>query len=96
MPLSDDITVYPAHGAGSACGKNMQKETVDSLGNQKRTNYALNQPDKAAFVQEVTDGLTPPPGYFAMNVAMNKKDMKALIMYCYREAGPYHRKNLKK
>ncbi|MDE5492623.1 rhodanese-like domain-containing protein, partial [Elizabethkingia meningoseptica] len=66
-------TVYPAHGAGSACGKNMQKETVDSLGNQKRTNYALNQPDKAAFVQEVTDGLTPPPGYFAMNVAMNKK-----------------------
>ncbi|MCL1686535.1 MBL fold metallo-hydrolase [Elizabethkingia meningoseptica] len=73
MPLSDDITVYPAHGAGSACGKNMQKETVDSLGNQKRTNYALNQPDKAAFVQEVTDGLTPPPGYFAMNVAMNKK-----------------------
>ncbi|MEH7889358.1 MBL fold metallo-hydrolase [Elizabethkingia meningoseptica] len=73
MPLSDDITIYPAHGAGSACGKNMQKETVDSLGNQKRTNYALNQPDKAAFVQEVTDGLTPPPGYFAMNVAMNKK-----------------------
>ncbi|MHA7609815.1 MBL fold metallo-hydrolase [Elizabethkingia meningoseptica] len=73
MPLSDDITVYPAHGAGSACGKNMQKETVDSLGNQKRTNYALNQLDKAAFVQEVTDGLTPPPGYFAMNVAMNKK-----------------------
>ncbi|MCL1658763.1 MBL fold metallo-hydrolase, partial [Elizabethkingia miricola] len=73
MPLSDEITVYPAHGAGSACGKNMQKETVDTLGNQKKTNYALNQPDKATFVKEVTDGLTPPPGYFAMNVAMNKK-----------------------
>jgi len=73
MPLSDEITVYPAHGAGSACGKNMQKETVDTLGNQKKTNYALNQPDKETFVKEVTDGLTPPPGYFAMNVAMNKK-----------------------
>ena len=73
MPLSDEITVYPAHGAGSACGKNMQKETVDTLGNQKKTNYALNQPNKETFVKEVTDGLTPPPGYFAMNVAMNKK-----------------------
>lgn len=55
----------------------MQKETVDTLGNQKKTNYALNQPDKASFIKEVTDGLTPPPGYFAMNVAMNKKAMKA-------------------
>ncbi|MCT3978546.1 MBL fold metallo-hydrolase, partial [Elizabethkingia anophelis] len=73
IPLPDEITVYPAHGAGSACGKNMQKETVDTLGNQKKTNYALNQPDKASFIKEVTDGLTPPPGYFAMNVAMNKK-----------------------
>ncbi|MCT3809984.1 MBL fold metallo-hydrolase [Elizabethkingia anophelis] len=73
VPLSDEITVYPAHGAGSACGKNMQKETVDTLGNQKKTNYALNQPDKASFIKEVTEGLTPPPGYFAMNVAMNKK-----------------------
>ena len=73
MPLADDITVYPAHGAGSACGKNMMKETVDSLGNQKKMNYALNQPNKEAFVVAVTDGLTPPPGYFGMNVAMNKK-----------------------
>ena len=72
MPLSDDLTVYPAHGAGSACGKNMQKETVDTLGNQKRTNYALNQPDKESFVKEVLDGLTAPPKYFGMNVAMNK------------------------
>ena len=51
MPLDDSITVYPAHGAGSACGKNMQKETVDILGNQKKTNYALNQPDKESFYQ---------------------------------------------
>lgn len=72
MPLADEVTVYPAHGAGSACGKNMQKETVDSLGNQKKTNYALNQPDKASFIAAVTEGLLPPPGYFGMNVAMNK------------------------
>ncbi len=73
MPLADDITVYPAHGAGSACGKNMMKETVDTLGNQKKMNYALNQPNKEAFIAAVTDGLLPPPAYFGMNVAMNKK-----------------------
>jgi len=73
MPLADDVIVYPAHGAGSACGKNMMKETVDTLGNQKKMNYALNQPSRDAFIVAVTDGLTPPPGYFGMNVAMNKK-----------------------
>lgn len=73
MPLADDLIVYPAHGAGSACGKNMMKETIDTLGNQKKMNYALNQPNKAAFIKAVTDGLQPPPGYFGMNVAMNKK-----------------------
>ncbi len=74
MPLSDDITVYPAHGAGSACGKNMSKETTDSLGNQKKTNYALRADmTKAEFVKEVTTGLMPPPAYFPLNVAMNKK-----------------------
>lgn len=73
MPLADDVIVYPAHGAGSACGKNMMKETVDTLGNQKHTNYALNQPNKQAFIMAVTDGLTPPPGYFGFNVSMNKK-----------------------
>jgi hydroxyacylglutathione hydrolase len=72
MPLSDDITVYPAHGAGSACGKNMMKETVDTLGNQKKMNYALNQPTKEAFIAAVTDSLLPPPAYFGFNVAMNK------------------------
>lgn len=73
MPLSDELTVYPAHGAGSACGKNMMKETVDTLGNQKKMNYALNQPNKEAFIAAVTDGLLPPPAYFGHNVAMNKK-----------------------
>lgn len=73
LPLSDDITVYPAHGAGSACGKNMMKETVDSLGNQKKVNYALNQPSKEAFIASVIEGLLPPPAYFGGNVAMNKQ-----------------------
>ncbi|AZA82899.1 MBL fold metallo-hydrolase [Chryseobacterium lactis] len=73
LPLPDDIIVYPAHGSGSACGKNMQKETLDTLGNQKKTNYALNQKDKVSFIREVTDGLLPPPAYFGMNVMMNKK-----------------------
>ena len=72
MPLADSITIYPAHGAGSACGKNMMKETVDTLGNQKKMNYALNQPTKEAFITAVTDGLLPPPAYFGYNVAMNK------------------------
>lgn len=72
MPLGDDVIVYPAHGAGSACGKNMMKETVDTLGNQKKMNYALNQPNKEEFVKAVTDGLLPPPSYFGLNVAMNK------------------------
>lgn len=78
LPLNNDITVYPAHGAGSACGKNMMKETVDTLGNQKKINYALNQPNKEAFVKAVTDGLLPPPGYFGMNVAMNKKGYESI------------------
>ena len=77
MPLADDVIVYPAHGAGSACGKNMMKETVDTLGNQKKMNYALNQPNKEEFVKAVTDGLLPPPGYFGSNVAMNKKGIES-------------------
>tara|TARA_B100001059_G_scaffold114378_2_gene114626 strand:- start:80050 stop:81462 length:1413 start_codon:yes stop_codon:yes gene_type:complete len=73
MPLSDDVTVYPAHGAGSACGKNMMKETVDTLGNQKKFNYALRENmTREEFVKEVTDGLEPPPQYFPLNVKMNK------------------------
>jgi glyoxylase-like metal-dependent hydrolase (beta-lactamase superfamily II)/rhodanese-related sulfurtransferase len=72
MPLADDITVYPAHGAGSACGKNMSKETTDTLGHQKATNYAL-QPDltREAFKKEVLTGLVAPPSYFPLNVLMN-------------------------
>lgn len=74
MPLADDVIVYPAHGAGSACGKNMMKETVDTLGNQKKMNYALRgDMTKEEFVKEVTEGLLPPPKYFPLNVKMNKE-----------------------
>jgi glyoxylase-like metal-dependent hydrolase (beta-lactamase superfamily II)/rhodanese-related sulfurtransferase len=73
MPLADDVIVYPAHGAGSACGKNMMTETVDTLGNQKQMNYALRSDmTKAEFIEEVTTGLSAPPAYFPMNVMMNK------------------------
>ncbi len=72
MPLSDDIVIYPAHGAGSACGKKMSKETQDTLGNQKKTNYALDTSlTKAEFIVAVLDGLVAPPGYFPLNVMMN-------------------------
>ena len=74
MPLADDVIVYPAHGAGSACGKNMMKETVDILGNQKKMNYALRADmTKEEFIKEVTEGLMPPPTYFPLNAKMNKE-----------------------
>lgn len=72
MTLENDVIVYPGHGAGSACGKNMSKETFDTLGNQKEVNYALQPMSKEEFVKQVTDGLVPPPQYFPKNVAMNK------------------------
>lgn len=73
MPLADDVIVYPGHGAGSACGKNLSKETVGRLGDQKQFNYALRADmTREEFVQEVTAGLTPPPQYFMKNAMMNK------------------------
>jgi rhodanese-related sulfurtransferase len=71
MPLADDIIVYPAHGAGSACGKNMSKETTDTLGHQKATNYALQHMSREEFKKQVLTGLVAPPSYFPMNVLMN-------------------------
>ena len=77
-PLRDEIIIYPAHGAGSACGKNMSKETYDTLGNQKKVNYALNpELDKSDFVKEVTNGLSTPPSYFPVNVKMNQSINKS-------------------
>ncbi len=79
MTLADDVIVYPAHGAGSACGKNMSKETVSTIGAQKRFNYALRETmTEAEFIKEVTAGLLPPPMYFGFNVTMNKKGYESL------------------
>jgi glyoxylase-like metal-dependent hydrolase (beta-lactamase superfamily II)/rhodanese-related sulfurtransferase len=89
MPLSDDLIIYPNHGAGSACGKKMSKETTDTLGNQKRTNYAL-RPDmtKVEFVNEVLTGLTNPPGYFPKNVLMNIHGYESLDVVIERASNP--------
>ena len=79
MPLADDIIVYPAHGAGSDCGKNMSNETMDTLGHQKATNYALRaDTTKEEFTKEVTTGLTAPPQYFPLNVQLNKQGYESI------------------
>ncbi len=89
MPLEDEVIVYPAHGAGSACGKNMMKETVDTLGNQKQMNYALRADmTKEEFVKEVTDGLLPPPSYFPLNVQMNKEGYQSIDTVLEQGAKP--------
>ena len=92
MSLADDLLVYPAHGAGSACGKNLSKETVGTLGEQKRTNYALREDmTKTEFIKEVTDGLLPPPQYFPLNVKMNKEgyeDIESVIESGTRPLSP--------
>ena len=89
MPLSDDLIVYPNHGAGSACGKMMSKETTDTLGHQKEVNYAL-QPDmsKEEFIKELLTGLTAPPGYFPQNVLMNIKGYESLDSIMERGTQP--------
>jgi hydroxyacylglutathione hydrolase len=93
MPLEDDVIVFPAHGAGSACGKNMMKETVDTLGNQKKRNYALRKDmTKEEFIIEVTEGLLPPPLYFPLNVQMNKEgydDIDVVIERGTRALSPH-------
>jgi hydroxyacylglutathione hydrolase len=89
MPLADDIIVYPAHGAGSACGKNLSKETVCTLGEQKKTNYALRENmTKAEFIKEVTDGLLPQPAYFPLNVKLNKEGYQDIQNVIKQSAKP--------
>ncbi len=79
MPLADDIIVYPSHGAGSACGKNMSKETTDTLGNQKKVNYALRADmTREEFIKELLDGLGAPPAYFPQNVMLNIQGYQSL------------------
>jgi glyoxylase-like metal-dependent hydrolase (beta-lactamase superfamily II)/rhodanese-related sulfurtransferase len=85
MPLADDVIVYPAHGAGSACGKNMSKETFDTLGNQKAVNYALRADmSKEEFIAEVTEGIMPPPQYFPKNALINKEGYESFDMVLER------------
>lgn len=89
MPLSDDLIVYPNHGAGSACGKMMSKETTDTLGHQKKVNYALRTDmSKEEFIKELLTGLTAPPGYFPQNVLMNIKGYESLDTVMERAAKP--------
>jgi glyoxylase-like metal-dependent hydrolase (beta-lactamase superfamily II)/rhodanese-related sulfurtransferase len=78
IPLADEVIVYPAHGAGSACGKNMSKETVSTIGLQKELNYALKATSRDQFIYEVTDGLSKPPQYFAKNALMNKMGYESI------------------
>jgi glyoxylase-like metal-dependent hydrolase (beta-lactamase superfamily II) len=90
MPLSDDLIVYPNHGAGSACGKMMSKETTDSLGNQKKTNYALNPAlSEDEFVEALLTGLATPPAYFPKNVLMNIQGYDSLETIMNRGNNPY-------
>ena len=84
IPLPDDVIVYPAHGAGSACGKNMSKETTDTLGNQKRFNYALRANSKAEFIEKVLDGLITAPAYFAQNARLNKEGYESIDRVLHR------------
>ena len=88
IPLSDDLIVYPNHGAGSACGKMMSKETTDTLGNQKKTNYALQPMSKEEFIEALLTGLTAPPGYFPQNVLMNIKGYDSLDKVMDRAINP--------
>jgi len=78
MPLADDVIVYPAHGAGSSCGKNLGSETFSTIGTQKQTNYALQPQSKEDFIIAVTDGLTAPPQYFPINAKINKEGYESL------------------
>ena len=78
MPLADDVIVYPAHGAGSSCGKNLGSETFSTIGAQKQTNYALQPQTKEAFIIAVTDGLAAPPQYFPINAKINKEGYESL------------------
>lgn len=88
VPLPDEVIVYPAHGAGSACGKNMSQETTDTLGNQKRLNYALRASSRNEFIEQVLDGLTTAPAYFAENARLNKEGYEPIERVLRRGSQP--------
>jgi hydroxyacylglutathione hydrolase len=89
MTLPDETTVYPAHGAGSACGKNLSTELSSTIGEQKATNYALRAPDKATFMALVTEGQPPAPGYFVYDAILNRKERELLDEHAMPEALTY-------
>lgn len=95
MPLPDDIIIYPAHGPGSACGKNIGKETFDTLGNQKKKNWALQNISKEQFIKEATTGLLPPPQYFPKNALLNKSGYESIDAVMEREYIPLSIKEFK-
>lgn len=96
MPLADDIIMYPAHGAGSSCGKNLGPETYSTIGEQKATNYALQPQTKEAFVKTVTDGLTEPPQYFPINAKINKEGYESLVSIFKKALQPLSISDFKK
>jgi hydroxyacylglutathione hydrolase len=95
VPLADNVIVYPAHGPGSSCGKNLGPETFSTIGEQKKTNYALQQTNKEEFIKAVTDGLEAPPKYFPVNVKINKEGYDALTSVIQRGLTPYTVENFK-
>ena len=89
IPLADDVIVYPGHGAGSACGKNMSKETVGTIGHEKATNYALRADmTKQEFINELIDGILPPPAYFSENVRLNIKGTSSVDVVIEKALNP--------
>ncbi len=95
MPLADEVILYPAHGAGSSCGKNLGTETVSTIGEQKKLNYALNQPSKEAFIHAVTEGLQAPPSYFPINAKINKQGYDEIDMVMQKGLQPLSVDNFK-
>jgi glyoxylase-like metal-dependent hydrolase (beta-lactamase superfamily II)/rhodanese-related sulfurtransferase len=97
MTLPDDVIVYPAHGAGSSCGKKLSDETISTIGDQKKSNYALRHDmSEAEFIKEVTNGLLPPPGYFGMNVTMNKSGYDSISEVMKRGVTPIDLKSFQR
>jgi len=88
IPLQDDVLVYPAHGPGSSCGKNLGPNTYSTIGEEKRTNYALQAPSKAAFIKSVTEGLAAPPQYFPVNAKINKEGYESLDKLLHKALQP--------
>jgi hydroxyacylglutathione hydrolase len=96
FPLADDVIVYPAHGAGSSCGKNLGSETFSTVGEQKKNNYALKAASKEEFIKLVTDGIAAPPDYFPINAKINKEGYESIDRVVAKGTTPLSIGELKK